>query len=173
VRASARAQAPRCPSRVGARDARDAARAPSADRRAAPRRAASTRRAAPRRPAGPLVIMYVAGVLANGAQDHRRITAAFANALGTTIGAALLIALIERNGVESVIATFPSIFASKTWERSKELIITYGFGGTVVVSMMPIVLHPAVIFARRHLCPPSSLPAVIFAKIIRLDLFAL
>lgn len=97
--------------------------------------------------AGPLVILYVAGVMANGAKLQRRLTAAIANAFGTTVGAAMLIALIEKNGVEAVTDTFPSIFASKTWERSKELINTHGFAGTVAVSAMPIVLHPAVIFA--------------------------
>mmetsp|Transcript_19524 Transcript_19524/g.47875 ORF Transcript_19524/g.47875 Transcript_19524/m.47875 type:complete len:188 (+) Transcript_19524:24-587(+) len=96
---------------------------------------------------GPLVILYVAGVLANGAQLHRRMTAAVANAFGTTVGAAMLIVLIERNGVQSVIDAFPSIFESKGWERSKELIHTHGFAGVVGVSAMPIVLHPAVIFA--------------------------
>jgi len=96
---------------------------------------------------GPLVILYVAGVMANGARLQRRLTAALANAFGTTVGAAMLIALIERNGVQAVTETFPSVFASKTWERSKQLIHSHGFAGTVVVSAMPIVLHPAVIFA--------------------------
>ncbi|KAJ1622401.1 hypothetical protein T492DRAFT_600528 [Pavlovales sp. CCMP2436] len=96
---------------------------------------------------GPLVILYVAGVLANGAKLQRRLTSAVANALGTTIGAAMLIALIEQKGVQSVTDAFPTIFASKSWERSKGLIEDYGFLGTIGFSAMPIVLHPGVIFA--------------------------
>jgi membrane protein YqaA with SNARE-associated domain len=99
--------------------------------------------------------------------------AALANAAGTTIGAAVLIALIERNGVESVTDAFPSIFASKTWERSKELIHTYGFPGVVAVSAMPIVLHPAVIFAiTAGMNRATLIAAVMLGRTIKYTLMA-
>lgn len=123
--------------------------------------------------AGPLVVLYVAGVLANGAKLQRRLTAAFANALGTTVGAALLIALIERNGVQAVTDTFPSIFASKTWERSKELIHAHGFAGTAAVCAMPIVLHPAVIFAVTAGMQRSTLlAAVLLGRMVKYTIMA-
>lgn len=89
------------------------------------------------------MVLYVAGVLANGANLNRRVYAAVCNALGTTVGAYLLIRLIDMKGVEEVTESFPIL----GWQRSKELVDTYGFPGTILLSSMPIVLHPPVIFA--------------------------
>lgn len=119
------------------------------------------------------MILYVAGVLANGAKLQRRMVAALANALGTTIGAAMLVHLIDQHGVDAVLNAFPSIFGSKHWDRSKELIDAYGFVGTVVVSAMPIVLHPAVIFAMTAgMSRASLLTAVMVGRTIKYTLMA-
>ena len=122
---------------------------------------------------GPLVVLYVAGVLANGARLERRVTAALANALGTTVGAALLLRLIDQNGVDAVVDSFPSIFASKGWERSKELISAHGVAGTVLVSAMPIVLHPVVIFGITAGMQHSTLlGAIMLGRTIKYTLMA-
>ena len=82
-----------------------------------------------------------AGVYANPKMRH---VTAFANAVGTTIGIALLIYLMESQGVSYIEATFPKQLESSVAVTTQRYWDEYGLLGAVIISMMPIFLQPLV-----------------------------
>eukprot|EP00038_Savillea_parva_P013128 m.7369 g.7369 ORF g.7369 m.7369 type:complete len:343 (+) comp2441_c0_seq1:63-1091(+) len=89
---------------------------------------------------GPLVVLYLSGVLAN---PSRRYVAAFANAAGTTAGVAVLIYLLTQN--EGYIKeAFPSVFTHPTWAKTEWAVETYGWFGAFFISIQPVFLQPLV-----------------------------
>lgn len=92
---------------------------------------------------GPLTILFVSAIL--GRQSSWLLTA-FLNAVGATVGVVSLIYLVNLRGVDYIRESFPQIFTSSTWTKTEQLMEAYGFGGSVMVASMPIVLHPLVLF---------------------------
>jgi membrane protein YqaA with SNARE-associated domain len=103
---------------------------------------------------GPLAALFV---LQAAARPERRFLAAAINAAGTTLGAALLLALVERMGGDWVETTFPRLARSDEWELTAQMTREYGFSGIVAVSSLPVVLHPLVLFASAARVPPARL----------------
>jgi membrane protein YqaA with SNARE-associated domain len=89
----------------------------------------------------PLVVLFLSGVYANPKMRH---ITAFANAVGTTIGIALLIYLMESQGVSYIEATFPKQLESAVTVTTQKYWDEYGLLGAVIISMMPIFLQPLV-----------------------------
>jgi hypothetical protein len=79
-------------------------------------------------------------VLANPAQ---RYVAAFANAVGTTVGVAVLMYLLAQN--EGYIKdSFPSVFNHPTWGKTYYAVEAYGWLGALIISVQPVFLQPLV-----------------------------
>lgn len=88
----------------------------------------------------PLVVLFLSGVLAN---PKRRYVAAFANAVGTTIGVAALVYLLTHNR-DYIKETFPTVFEHPTWDKTKIAIDSYGWVGAFIISIQPVFLQPLV-----------------------------
>jgi membrane protein YqaA with SNARE-associated domain len=89
----------------------------------------------------PLVVLYMSGVLAN---PPRRRVAAFANAVGTTAGVAVLVYLFIQND-EYIKESFPSVFDHPTWAKTEWAVSHYGWFGAFLISVMPVFLQPLVV----------------------------
>eukprot|EP00039_Didymoeca_costata_P029918 m.27032 g.27032 ORF g.27032 m.27032 type:complete len:333 (-) comp7856_c1_seq1:968-1966(-) len=95
---------------------------------------------------GPLSILFISGVLA---KPERKYICAIANALGAALGMAALVYVC--GGEEGIRSRFSIIFDEQgkyQWAllKSKELVEAGGIPGAVVISVLPIVLHPLVVF---------------------------
>ena len=77
---------------------------------------------------------------------RRWYVAAVANALGATLGTAVLLYLVRERGLEYLNETFPILLASPAWAKATGLMQTYGVGGMLLVSSLPIILHPVIAF---------------------------
>ena len=77
---------------------------------------------------------------------RRWYVAAVANALGATLGTAVLLFLVRERGLEYLNETFPILLASPAWAKATGLMQTYGVGGMLLVSSLPIILHPVIAF---------------------------
>jgi membrane protein YqaA with SNARE-associated domain len=72
---------------------------------------------------------------------------AFCVAVGSTIGAVGLAALIETLGLPWLIEMFPGIDQSPTWKMTDEFFSQYGLIVVFIVALAPIMQQPAVILA--------------------------
>lgn len=108
---------------------------------------------------GPLVVLFISGVLAN---PSRRFIAALANAVGTVAGVYGIMQLLELHGEDYLRASLPSVFASQAWDTTEHYVQAYGWGGAVLVSCMPIVLQPLICICVLAGMPSSVLLASVF-----------
>jgi len=92
---------------------------------------------------GPTVVIFLAAILGN---RKRWYVAAVANALGATLGTAILLLLVRERGLEYLNDTFPTVLASPAWAKATGLMQSYGVGGMLLVSSLPIILHPVIAF---------------------------
>ncbi len=92
---------------------------------------------------GATVVLYLSSVLGN---PRRWRSAAVVNAAGATLGTAVLLLLVRERGLEWMSAAFPSLLASPAWAKATRLMQTYGLGGMLLVSCLPIILHPVIAF---------------------------
>lgn len=92
---------------------------------------------------GATVVIFLAAVL--GAR-HRWPVASVANAAGATLGTAVLLLLVRERGLDYLQETFPLVLASPAWTKATGLMQSYGVGGMLLVSSMPIILHPVIAF---------------------------
>ena len=75
--------------------------------------------------------------------------AVLANAAGTVAGVyALVLMMEEGGGTEYIKVTFPAAFASKWWARTETVIGSYGALGAVLISSLPVILHPLIAIAK-------------------------
>lgn len=102
----------------------------------------------------PLVVLFLSGVYAN---PKMRVVAAFANAVGTTIGIALLIYLMQTQGVSYIETNFAKQLASPVAVRTQKYWDEYGIAGAVFISMMPIFLQPLVFIGVMAKTPMATL----------------
>ena len=63
---------------------------------------------------------------------RRWYVAAVANALGATLGTAVLLFLVRERGLEYLNETFPILLASPAWAKATGLMQTYGVGGMLL-----------------------------------------
>ena len=93
---------------------------------------------------GPILVLYFSAVLAN---PGRRLYIALVNAAGTTLGVAILVFVIQRNGTDWVKLSFPSVFLGGVWEMTEAAFQKYGAIGGFLISCLPVVLHPLIFIA--------------------------
>jgi len=92
---------------------------------------------------GATVVLFLAAVLG---QPRKWYLSAVANAAGATFGTALLLLIVRERGLEYLNETFPALLASPAWAKATGLMQSYGVGGMLLVSCMPIILHPVIAF---------------------------
>ncbi len=83
-------------------------------------------------------------------------------AIGSTVGAMVLSALVELHGLPWIQETYPGIVGSRTWEWSAQFFESYGLFLVFAVAITPFVQQPAVILASLANTPLLELAAVIF-----------
>ena len=101
---------------------------------------------------------------------------AFANALGSTVGIAALMWVVTRPGGAGMAyarAKWPDLFGdgggggaldaegAGGWARTRGLVRDYGVAGAVLVSAMPVVLHPLALFGVAAGMAPATLCACV------------
>jgi membrane protein YqaA with SNARE-associated domain len=84
-------------------------------------------------------------------------------AIGSTVGAMLLAALIELQGLPWILELYPGIAETKTWSLTQQFFDKYGLFLVFAVAATPLVQQPAVILASLANTPLLELAAVIFA----------
>ena len=80
--------------------------------------------------------------------------------VGTMAGVIVLVHLINENGTEYLQSRFPVLFESDKWksvEASLENSQEYGAVGVALVSAMPIILHPVIMFCMLGKCNRAAL----------------
>ena len=92
---------------------------------------------------GATVVLFLAGVLG---QKKRWPYASLANAAGATLGAWVLLLLVRERGIEYLNESFPALLASPAWAKAMGYMQTYGLGGMLFVSSLPLILHPVIAF---------------------------
>jgi hypothetical protein len=93
----------------------------------------------------PTALLYVSQVIA---KPSGWIPAALINAAGTMLGVFGVIYMVELKGTDWIEASFPSIFASKSWDWTAKMMQENGTVGTVIASAMPVILHPIILFGK-------------------------
>jgi membrane protein YqaA with SNARE-associated domain len=83
-------------------------------------------------------------------------------AVGSTVGALGLAALVEYEGLPWILQMYPGIDQTQTWTLSMEFFEKYGMLLVFAVAITPFMQQPAVIFAALANTPLLQLAAVIF-----------
>lgn len=83
-------------------------------------------------------------------------------AIGSTVGAAGLAALIELQGLPWILEIFPGVNQTTTWKLTEDFFHQYGLLVVFIVAITPILQQPAVILASLADTPLVHLAAVIF-----------
>ena len=83
-------------------------------------------------------------------------------AIGSTIGALVLAALIENQGLPWILQLFPGVNQTMTWQITENFFQKYGLIVVFVVAASPLIQQPAVILAALAETPLVTLALVIF-----------
>jgi len=83
-------------------------------------------------------------------------------AIGSTIGAIGLAALVEYQGMPLILDIYPGINETKTWSLSMNFFERYGLLLVFAVALTPFMQQPAVILASLANTPLAELAAIIF-----------
>ena len=96
----------------------------------------------------PLILAFCTAVIsAKGSRGW--VFAVLANAAGTVAGVYALVLMMEEGGGTGYIkVTFPAAFASKWWARTETVMGAYGALGAVLISSLPVILHPLIAIAK-------------------------
>lgn len=96
-----------------------------------------------------ILIIPVDGLLISSVLMRRQnwIKYAILISLGSTVGAFLLAALIEFQGLVLIMKFYPFIIESQTWIMMHNFFSTYGLFLVFFISVMPIAQQPAVVVA--------------------------
>lgn len=82
-------------------------------------------------------------------------------AIGSTLGATVLVAAIQYHGLPWILDIYPHLDETKTWEWSEKLFDQYGLLLVFAVSVTPLLPHPAIILASLAQIPLAQLGLVI------------
>lgn len=112
-----------------------------------------------------LVVIPNDGLLISSAMltPRRWFFLALSVAIGSTVGAAVLAALVEFYGLPWILGVFPGLEQTETWAMSMHFFEQYGLLLVFGVAVTPLVQQPAVILASLANTPLIHLAAVIFA----------
>jgi membrane protein YqaA with SNARE-associated domain len=83
-------------------------------------------------------------------------------AIGSTVGAITLAALVELQGLPWILELYPGVSETKTWILSMQFFEQYGMLLVFAVAITPFMQQPAVILASLANTPLLELAAVIF-----------
>lgn len=111
-----------------------------------------------------VVIVPTDGILISSTmlKPRRWISFASAIAIGSTIGAILLAAIVESHGLPWILQQYPGLDQSKTWAMSADFFDRYGLLLVFGVAATPLMQQPAVILASLANTPLMKLAMVIF-----------
>ncbi len=84
-------------------------------------------------------------------------------AVGSTLGALALAALVELQGLPWILDTYPWLVGNQIWDLSHQFFDQWGLLLVFGVAVTPIMQQPAVILASLANTPLDKLAAVIFA----------
>ena len=120
--------------------------------------------------AGGVTALYISTCIAKG--PNKFMFVAVLNALGALAGFTVFVSLTERHGVDWVRESYPSIFTSKHWSRTERVMKSFGWGGCVGLSAMPLPLHPLVLLGMlTGMSRASILSAVFLGRLIKYAVF--
>ena len=94
---------------------------------------------------------------------RRWFTLALTVAIGSTLGAIILAAFVENQGLEWILEMYPGINETKSWIWTEDFFEKYGMILVFVVAITPFMQQPAIIVASLAETPLFLLAAVIFS----------
>ena len=96
----------------------------------------------------PLILAFcTAAISARGTKGW--VFVVLCNAAGTVAGSLALVLMMEEGGgTDYVKVAFPAAFASKWWARTEKMVSAYGAAGAVLISSLPVILHPLIAIAK-------------------------
>lgn len=111
-----------------------------------------------------VIIIPTDGILISSAMliPKRWFVLALSVAVGSTLGALVLAALVEFQGLPWILDFYPGVSETKTWTLSMEFFDKYGLLLVFAVAITPFMQQPAVILASLANTPLMELAAVIF-----------
>ncbi len=111
-----------------------------------------------------LVVIPNDGILISSSMliPKRWFILALSVAIGSTVGAVALAALVEYQGLPWILDLYPGINETKSWSWSLKFFDKYGLFLVFAVAVTPFVQQPAVILASLANTPLVELAAVIF-----------
>lgn len=114
---------------------------------------------------GATVVLFLSAILG---RPRRWAFSAVMNAAGATVGTAVLLMLVRERGIEYLNESFPTLLASPAWAKAMGWMQTYGLGGMLLVSCLPIILHPVIAFGIvSGLSNPTILTVVFVGRTIK------
>lgn len=94
---------------------------------------------------------------------RRWFTLALSVAVGSTLGAILLAAFVETQGLERILEMYPGINETKSWIWTEGFFHKYGMILVFAVAITPFMQQPIIIIASLAEMPLSLLAAIIFS----------
>ena len=94
---------------------------------------------------------------------RRWFTLAFSVAIGSTLGAIILAAFVETQGLEWILEVYPGINETKSWIWTEDFFERYGMLLVFIVAITPLMQQPAIIVASLAETPLFLLAAIIFS----------
>lgn len=112
-----------------------------------------------------IVVVPTDGILISSSMltPKRWFILALSIAVGSTLGALVLAALVEFQGLPWILDLYPGVAETRTWVLSMEFFDKYGMFLVFVVAATPFMQQPAVILASLANTPLVELAAVVFA----------
>lgn len=113
------------------------------------------------------------GILISSAMltPKRWVTLASCVAVGSTVGAIVLAAVVEAHGLPWILQTYPGIDQTSWWTLSRDLFERYGLLMLFAIAATPVVQQPIVILASLANTPLFEMTVVIFTGRIAKFLF--
>lgn len=112
-----------------------------------------------------VVVVPTDGILISSSMltPKRWFALALAVAVGSTMGAMVLAAVVELQGLPWILEVYPGIDETKAWKWTDEFFNKYGLLVVFLVAITPLMQQPTVILASLANTPLLELAAVIFA----------
>lgn len=85
-------------------------------------------------------------------------------AIGNTLGAIFLAALVEMHGLPWILNYFPGLDQTQMWSWSMQFLTQYGLLFVFIIGITPLMQQPAIILASLANTPLLPLTAVIFVS---------
>jgi membrane protein YqaA with SNARE-associated domain len=83
-------------------------------------------------------------------------------AIGSTVGAILLAAIVELKGLPWILELYPGINSTEMWSWTERFFLDYGLAVVFVVAISPLVQQPAIVLAAMANTPLISLAVTVF-----------